>query len=133
MNDGSQILRHREKEELCGQGLPIAGQWQNGLMAEPGRMEIVVITGLSGAGRRSASHTMEDLGWYLVDNLPATLLPELAHELLGKGLTKLAVVLDVRSRSDLENLPAVFSELSPIADRPKIVYLEASDAVIVRR
>jgi len=102
-------------------------------MAEPGRIEIVVITGLSGAGRRSAAHTMEDLGWYLVDNLPATLLPELAHDLLGKGVTKLAVVLDVRSRSDLEQLPAIFSQLGPIADPPAIVYLESTDPVIVRR
>jgi UPF0042 nucleotide-binding protein len=98
-----------------------------------GRIEIVVITGLSGAGRRSAAHTMEDLGWYVVDNLPATLLPELAHDLLGKEITRLAVVLDVRSRSDLEELPALFSQLSPIADTPKIVYLEAADDVIVRR
>jgi UPF0042 nucleotide-binding protein len=101
-------------------------------MAE-GRIEIVVITGMSGAGRKTAAHTMEDLGWYVVDNLPATLLPELAHSLLGQSITRLAVVLDVRSRSDLEQLPALFSQLSPIADRPKIVYLEASDAAIVAR
>jgi UPF0042 nucleotide-binding protein len=102
-------------------------------MAEAGRIEIVVITGLSGAGRRTAAHTMEDLGWYVVDNLPATLLPDLAHDLLGKGVTKLAVVLDVRSRSDLEQLPALVSQISPIAEVPKIVYLEAADATIVRR
>jgi UPF0042 nucleotide-binding protein len=102
-------------------------------MAESGRIEIVVVTGLSGAGRRTAAHVMEDLGWYLVDNLPPALLPELAHYLLGQGINRLAVVLDVRARSDLEELPALFSNLTTIADRPRIVYLEADDAVIVKR
>ncbi|MDR1449953.1 MAG: RNase adapter RapZ [Propionibacteriaceae bacterium] len=97
------------------------------------RMRIVVITGLSGAGRRSAAHTMEDLGWYVVDNVPATLLPALVRDLLGRQLSRLAVVLDVRSRSDLEDLPNVLRELAPIAEAPLIVYLEADDAVIVRR
>lgn len=96
-------------------------------------MRIVVITGLSGAGRRTAAHTMEDLGWYLVDNLPVTLLPDLAHDLLGRGILRLAVVLDVRSRSDLEELPAILNHLAPIADVPRIIYLEARDDVIVRR
>jgi UPF0042 nucleotide-binding protein len=96
-------------------------------------MRIVVITGLSGAGKRSAAHTLEDLGWYVVDNLPVTLLPDLAHGLLGRGLRRLAVVLDVRSRSDLEELPTVLGQLAPIAEPPRIVYLEATDAVIVRR
>jgi UPF0042 nucleotide-binding protein len=100
---------------------------------DSGRMRIIVVTGLSGAGRRSAAHTLEDLGWYLVDNLPATLLPTLARDLLGRGLTRLAVVLDVRSRFDLESLPEVLAELAPIAEPPRIVYLEAADAVIVRR
>jgi UPF0042 nucleotide-binding protein len=102
-------------------------------MAESERMRIVVITGLSGAGRRTAAHTMEDLGWYLVDNLPVTLLPDLAHDLLGRGILRLAVVLDVRSRSDLEELPAILNHLAPIADVPRIIYLEARDDVIVRR
>jgi UPF0042 nucleotide-binding protein len=102
-------------------------------MSATGRIEIVVITGLSGAGRRTAAHTMEDIGWYVVDNLPTSLLPQLAHDLMAKGLSRLAVVLDVRSRSDLEELPAVLARLRPIADTPRIVYLEASDAAIVRR
>jgi UPF0042 nucleotide-binding protein len=76
---------------------------------------------------------MEDLGWYVVDNVPATLLPALVRDLLGRQLSRLAVVLDVRSRSDLEDLPNVLRELAPIAEAPLIVYLEADDAVIVRR
>jgi UPF0042 nucleotide-binding protein len=102
-------------------------------MKQAQRMRIIVVTGLSGAGRRSAAHTLEDLGWYLVDNLPTTLLPTLVRDLLSRGLTRLAVVLDVRSRSDLESLPDVLAELAPIAEPPQIVYLEAADAVIVRR
>ena len=59
--------------------------------------EFVIITGVSGAGRRTAAHTMEDLGWYVVDNLPAAMLPVLADELAASGITRIAVVVDVRS------------------------------------
>ncbi|MDR1264503.1 MAG: RNase adapter RapZ [Propionibacteriaceae bacterium] len=102
-------------------------------MAADGRIEVVIITGLSGAGRRTAAHTLEDLGWYVVDNLPADLLPRLAQRLRLDQVDRLAVVLDVRSRSDLERLPDVLEDLGPVAEPPRIVYLEASDAVIVRR
>ena len=56
---------------------------------------LVIITGLSGAGRRTAAHAMEDLGWYVVDNLPPSLLPNLVDLARGKGIGKLGVVLDV--------------------------------------
>ena len=68
-----------------------------------GPAEIVIVTGLSGAGRRTAAHTMEDLGWYVVDNLPPAMLPILVDRM---GMTeRLAVVVDVRSREEFEQLP----------------------------
>ncbi|MDR1078932.1 MAG: RNase adapter RapZ [Propionibacteriaceae bacterium] len=96
-------------------------------------MQIIIITGMSGAGRRTAAHTIEDLGWYVVDNLPAALLIDVVAYLSQRRVDRLAVVLDVRSRSDLEQLPALFDQLAPLADPPRILYLEASDPVIVRR
>jgi UPF0042 nucleotide-binding protein len=96
-------------------------------------MRVVVITGMSGAGRRSAAHAMEDLNWYLVDNVPPAMLPNLASYLHSEGTDRLAVVLDVRSRGDLEQIPELFAQMTDFAEDPHILFLEASDDVIVRR
>jgi UPF0042 nucleotide-binding protein len=76
---------------------------------------------------------MEDLGWYVVDNLPPGMLPALVTYLDSERVSQLAVVLDVRSRGDLEQIPGLFEMIAPIAGSPRIVFIEASDAVIVRR
>ena len=109
-------------------------------MTEPGQVEpsatklrLVVVTGMSGAGRSTAANTLEDLGWYVVDNLPPSVLPEVCTQASEVGLTRLAVVLDVRTREFFEQLPAMFSNLSAAGALPEILYLEASDDVIVRR
>ena len=94
---------------------------------------VVVITGMSGAGRRTAAHAMEDHGWYVVDNLPPGMIPSLSAYLRGEGVEKLAVVLDVRSRGDFEQLPAVFAELEAQGAEPEVLFLEASDEMIVKR
>ncbi len=96
-------------------------------------MDLVIITGMSGAGRRTAAHAMEDLGWYVVDNLPAAMLPSLVSHLDAQGTAKVAVVLDVRSRGDLEQIPDLFDAISPIAGSPQILFIEADDGEIVRR
>jgi RNase adapter protein RapZ len=88
---------------------------------------------MSGAGRSTAANTLEDLGWYVVDNLPPSVLPEVCTQASEVGLTRLAVVLDVRTREFFEQLPAMFSNLSAAGALPEILYLEASDDVIVRR
>ena len=95
-------------------------------------MDVVIITGMSGAGRRTAAHAMEDLGWYVVDNLPPAMLPALVQYCAG-DVDHLAVGLDVRSRGDLEQIPALFEALGPLAGTPQILFLEADDAEIVRR
>ncbi len=94
---------------------------------------MAVITGVSGAGRRTAAHAMEDHGWYVVDNLPPTMLPDLYRVVSDSGIRKLAVVLDVRTRGDFETIPRAFAELQAEGVRPEICFLEASDDVIVRR
>ncbi|HOB05996.1 MAG TPA: RNase adapter RapZ [Propionibacteriaceae bacterium] len=94
---------------------------------------VVIITGMSGAGRRTAAHAMEDHGWYVVDNLPPLMIPALSRLLREEGLQRLAVGLDVRSRGDFEQLPAVFAELAEQGTEPEVLFLEASDEMIVKR
>ncbi|GAA3855767.1 RNase adapter RapZ [Tessaracoccus defluvii] len=95
--------------------------------------EIAVITGLSGAGRRTAAHAMEDLGWYVVDNLPPVMLPALLDTLQGFQVSRVAAVADVRSREQFEQLPAALVELRRRGARITLLYLEADDDVIVTR
>ena len=96
-------------------------------------LRLVVVTGMSGAGRSTAANALEDLGWYVVDNLPPTVLPEVCAQARESGIGRLAVVLDVRTRSFFEQLPAMFTELSAAGTMPEILFLEATDDVIVRR
>jgi RNase adapter protein RapZ len=99
----------------------------------PKPLRLVVVTGMSGAGRSTAANTLEDLGWYVVDNLPPTVLPEVCEQARNINLTRLAVVLDVRTRGFFEQLPTMFADLSATGTLPEILFLEAGDDVIVRR
>ncbi len=94
---------------------------------------LLIISGLSGAGRSAVADTVEDLGWYVVDNLPPELLPALYEQVTGAGLGRLAVVLDVRSGGFFEALPTMFADLSDHGITPQILFVEARDEVIVRR
>ena len=96
-------------------------------------IRFVAITGMSGAGRRTAAHTLEDLGWYVVDNLPPTMLPELVDTAAAAGFTRVAVILDVRTRSEFDEIPGAFDALGRKGVLPQILFLEASDEIIVRR
>lgn len=102
-------------------------------MSDPSPVRFVAITGMSGAGRRTAAHVLEDLGWYVVDNLPPTLLPELIDTAEGSGFTRVAVILDVRTRSEFDDIPGAFDALGRRGVLPQILFLEAPDEVIVRR
>lgn len=96
-------------------------------------VRLVFITGMSGAGRRTAAHALEDLGWYVVDNLPPTMLAQLGTLLGAQGITRVAVVVDVRGRSLFSQLPTIFAELEEQGTQPEILFVEAADDVIVRR
>ena len=85
------------------------------------------------AGRSTAANNLEDLGWYVVDNLPPNVLPEVCTQVQQDGIYRLAVVLDVRTRSFFEQLPTMFADLSNAGMLPEILFLEAADDVIVRR
>ena len=97
--------------------------------------DIVVITGLSGAGRSTAAKSLEDLGWFVVDNLPPGLLPtmvDLAARSNG-AVTKMAAVVDVRSRAFSTDLKSAISDLGARRAAARVVYLEAADDTLVRR
>lgn len=98
-------------------------------------MEVAVVTGLSGAGRSTAAKCLEDLGWFVVDNLPPELIStmvELGAQARG-AITKVAVVMDVRSRAFTDDLASVIKELDTRGYKPRVLFLEATDAVLVRR
>jgi UPF0042 nucleotide-binding protein len=98
-------------------------------------VEVAVVTGLSGAGRSTAAKCLEDLGWFVVDNLPPELIStmvELGAQARG-AVTKVAVVMDVRSRAFTEDLAAIIKDLDARAYKPRVLFLEATDDVLVRR
>jgi RNase adapter protein RapZ len=96
-------------------------------------LRLVVVTGMSGAGRSTAAHSLEDLGWYVIDNLPPSLLVNVCAQARRVELNRVAVVLDVRTREFFEQLPTMFADLSALGTLPEILFLEATDDIIVRR
>lgn len=94
--------------------------------------EVVLVTGMSGAGRSTVAHAMEDLGWYVVDNLPPALLPNLV-KLLGTTVTKIAVVVDVRGGQFFDHLNSALASLEERKVERRILFVDASDEVLVRR
>ncbi|WP_410872266.1 RNase adapter RapZ [Nocardia sp. A7] len=98
-------------------------------------VEVVIVTGLSGAGRGTAARVLEDLGWYVTDNLP----PELIGRMIELGaaadppIRQLALVMDVRSRFFTGELSGVTEHLRGAGIRTRVLFLEASDDVLIRR
>ena len=98
-------------------------------------IDVALISGLSGAGRSTAAKVLEDLGWFVVDNLPPALITtmvDLGARARGE-ITRIAVVMDVRSRAFTTDLAAVIKDLDGRGYPPRLLFLEASDAALVRR
>lgn len=104
---------------------------------ESTKVQLIVITGLSGAGKATAARVFEDLAFNVIDNLPPHLLPQLVQEFRsGARAAKtpnLAVVIDSRSGPLLSDLPDSLSELERNDIVPHVLFLESSDAVLVHR
>jgi RNase adapter protein RapZ len=100
-----------------------------------GQQELVIITGLSGAGRSTAAKALEDLDWFVADNLPVDLLATMADlaRRAGEAVPRLAAVVDVRSRAFSTDLKSAISDLNARGIRPYVLFLEASDETLVRR
>jgi RNase adapter protein RapZ len=94
--------------------------------------EVLVITGMSGAGRSTVAHALEDLGWYVVDNLPPSMLPQLC-ELAAKSATATAVVIDVRGRQFFDDLTRALADLAERGVARRVLFVDAADDVLVRR
>jgi UPF0042 nucleotide-binding protein len=96
---------------------------------------VLVITGMSGAGRSTASDTLEDLGWYVIDNLPPALIGPVADLAAapGSSVTRLCLVTDVRGREFFADLDGAIAELRSSGADVRLIFLEADDDVLVRR
>ncbi|THJ67385.1 RNase adapter RapZ [Arthrobacter echini] len=102
---------------------------------KPPESELLVVTGMSGAGRSTAANALEDHGWYVVENLPPQLLTTLT-ELVARtpeSIPKLAVVMDVRGKELFSEMKASLDGLRAAGVNYRVLFLDAADAVLVRR
>jgi len=95
--------------------------------------ELLVVTGMSGAGRSTVAHALEDLGWYVVDNLPPALLPELAVQTKSSDIASLAVVVDVRGGKFFDALSNSLQKLNETGISYRLLFLDATDQSLVQR
>ena|ERR1035438_4620570 len=95
--------------------------------------ELVIVTGISGSGKASALRAFEDIGFHSVDNLPLEMLPDFAR-LVAKSaeVERAAIVVDVREGPTLDRLPEILKKVKKLLST-RVVFLDAQDAVLVRR
>ena len=97
-------------------------------------LDVTIITGMSGAGRSASADVLEDLGFFVIDNLPPALVAKVAE--LGRGTEgpqKFALVIDVRSGEFVDDLVAALAELREMGASTRVLFLDAADDVLVRR
>ena len=98
-------------------------------------MDIIVVTGLSGSGKSRAINALEDIGYFCVDNMPPKLIATFARLLIDskEEKRKVAIVSDIRAGSYFKEFFDAVEELKNMGCAPKILFLDSSDAVLVRR
>jgi UPF0042 nucleotide-binding protein len=99
------------------------------------KKRIIIITGLSGSGKSTVAKTLEDSGFFCVDNLPLDLVPKLVELTQSSGgeLTRLALVIDLRQRTFLPRYSAMLKSLESSGTSLEILFLDARDEVLIRR
>ncbi|MBT2499931.1 RNase adapter RapZ [Agromyces sp. ISL-38] len=104
------------------------------MAAEAEQQEMLIVTGMSGAGRSTVGNALEDLGWYVVDNLPPQMLRPLVElvERAGASLPRIAAVVDIRGGNFFSELREIIQALRTGVN-VRVVFLDATDAVLVRR
>ncbi len=104
------------------------------MTTENDKQEMLIVTGMSGAGRSTVANALEDLGWYVVDNLPPQMLRPLVELVsrAGTSLPKIAAVVDIRGRDFFTDFQEIVQSLRKSA-RVRVIFLEARDDVLVRR
>jgi UPF0042 nucleotide-binding protein len=104
------------------------------MTAENERQELLVVTGMSGAGRSTVGNALEDLGWYVVDNLPPQMLRPLVDlaQRASDSLPKIAAIVDIRGGRLFSDVMQAIGELRANA-RVRVLYLDATDGALVRR
>lgn len=96
--------------------------------------ELLIITGMSGAGKSRASSALQDLDWYVIDNLPPRLLITFASMMrAGDAMPRIAAVVDVRSREYFREIEEVMRNISSLGIKYRVLFLDASDEELVRR
>jgi UPF0042 nucleotide-binding protein len=98
-------------------------------------LHLIIISGLSGSGKSTAMRALEDSGFYCIDNLPTTLIPtfiELCQH-SSRGLSKVAIVVDIRGKEFLEGFQKVAQDLRNEGHEVRILFLESADEVLIRR
>ena len=106
---------------------------KSGQQTPEAKGELVILTGMSGSGKLSALKTFEDLGYYSVDNLPLDLIPRFAELIKqAKNGNRAALVVDVREGMRLDEFPAILKKVRRVLPT-RVLFLEASDEVLVRR
>ena len=99
-------------------------------------MELLIVTGLSGAGKSQAIHTLEDIGYFCVDNLPVPLLPKFAELASGQGektMPLVALGIDIRSGENLMTVNKVLENIEDLKISYEILFLDCEDAVLIKR
>lgn len=96
-------------------------------------MQLTLISGLSGSGKSIALKLLEDTGYYCVDNLPATLLPQLVMQLQAEGYKRVGVAMDVRSGTVIEMLPEVIAHVRELVRDLRFIFLDARDEALIAR
>ena len=94
--------------------------------------EVLIVSGMSGAGRSTTAHALEDMGWYVVDNLPPTLIDALI-KLLRPTINKIAIIIDVRGGEFFDSFEKSVGELKKSHITSQTIFIDASDDVLVRR